>query len=69
MLQIKINIISSSANQNEEFEKANIILHGGTKFTTNNALFSSQSKRNLLSFKYIHYIAMVIILGRIERMR
>ena len=33
------------------FRKANIILPRGTKFTIDNALFSSQTKRNLLSFK------------------
>ena len=31
------------------------MLPKGTKFCIDNALFSSKSKRNLLSFKNIHY--------------
>ena len=51
ILETKVNTISSSGNLIEEFGKANIILPRETKFTIYNALFSSQSKRNLLSFK------------------
>ncbi|KAA0058332.1 gag protease polyprotein [Cucumis melo var. makuwa] len=43
MLKAKVNTISG-------FGKVNIILPRGIKFTTDNALFSSQLKRNLLSF-------------------
>ena len=53
MLEAKVNTISGSINLIEGFGKTNIILPRGTKFTINNALFSSQSKRNLLSFKDI----------------
>ena len=51
MLETKVNTISGSANLIEGFVKANTILLRGTKFTIDSALFSSQSKRNLLSFK------------------
>ena len=37
----------------EGFEKANIGLARETKFTTDNALFYSKSKKNLMSFKVI----------------
>ena len=51
MLKGKVNTILGSANLIEGFEKANIIFPRGTKLTIDNALFSSQSKRNLLSSK------------------
>ena len=51
MSEAKINTILSSTNLIKGFEKANIIFLRRTKFTI--ALFSSQSKRNLLSFKDI----------------
>ena len=53
MLEAKVNTISSFANLIEGFEKVNVILPRRTKFTIDNVLFSSQSKRNLLSFKDI----------------
>ena len=54
MLEAKINTISFCTNFIEEFGIANIILPRGTKFTIDNALFSSKSKRNLQSFRDIH---------------
>ena len=65
MLEPKVNIISGSTSLIEGFRKTNIILLRGTKFTINNTLFSSQSKRNLLSFKDMHSN---IILRLIEKM-
>ncbi|KAL4020716.1 hypothetical protein IC575_019497 [Cucumis melo] len=53
MLETNVNKISGSTNLIEGFGKANLILPRGTKFTISNALFSSKSKRNLLSFKDI----------------
>ena len=50
MVEAKVNTILNSTNLIEVFGKANIILPTITKFTIDNALFSSQSKRNLLSF-------------------
>ena len=47
-------VIIGSTNLIEGFGKVNIILLRGKKFTIDNALFSSQSKRNLLNFKNIH---------------
>ena len=68
MLEAKVNTISDFENLIKGIGKANTILPKGTKFPIDNALFFSQSMRNLLSFKYI-YVAMVIILRLIERMR
>ncbi|KAL0551518.1 hypothetical protein IC582_010607 [Cucumis melo] len=53
MLEANVNTISGSTNLIEGFGRANLILPRGTKFTISNALFSSKSKRNLLSFKDI----------------
>ena len=55
MLEAKVNTISSSTNLIEGFRKMNIILPRGTRFIIDNALFSSQSKRTLLSFKDIRH--------------
>ena len=48
LYQVYKNLIKGS-------RRANIMLPKGTKFCIDNALFSSKSKRNLLSFKNIHY--------------
>ena len=53
MLEANVNTISGSTNLIEGFSRANLILPRGIKFTISNALFSSKSKRNLLSFKDI----------------
>lgn len=48
-----VNTISGPADLIEGSGRANFILPGGTRFNINNALYSSRSKRNLLSFKDI----------------
>ena len=53
MLEANVNTISGSTDLIEGFGKVNFIFSRGTKFTISNALFSSKSKRNLLSFKDI----------------
>ena len=42
ILEANVNTISDSTNSIEGFGKANLILPRGTKFTINNALFSSK---------------------------
>ena len=51
-----INIISGPTDLIEGYGKAKIVLLNGTKLFVNDALFSSKSKRNLLSFNdiYLH---------------
>ena len=49
----KINTISGSSNLIEGSGRANIMLPNGTKIRINDALYSSKSRRNLLSFKGI----------------
>ncbi|KAG2669237.1 hypothetical protein I3760_14G025300 [Carya illinoinensis] len=46
--------ISSSSNLIEDSGRAYIVLPNGTKFCIDDALFSSRSRRNLLSFKDVH---------------
>ena len=53
MGNINVTTISGSANLIEGFGRAIIILPKGTKLIRNNAMFSPQSRRNLLSFKDI----------------
>ena len=48
-----VNTISGPADLIEGSGRANITLPGGTRFNIDNALYSSRSKRNLLSFKDI----------------
>jgi hypothetical protein len=48
-----INTISGSSNLIEGSERANIILPNGTNFCIDDALYSSKSRRNLISFKDI----------------
>ena len=48
-----VNIISSTSNLIEGSERANIMIPKGTRFHINDALYSSKSTRNLLSFKDI----------------
>ena len=54
MLKAKENTISGSVNLIEGFGKVNVILSKRTKFTIDDALFSNQTKINLLSCKDIH---------------
>ncbi|KAB2046184.1 hypothetical protein ERO13_D01G178550v2, partial [Gossypium hirsutum] len=48
-----INTISGSLKFIEGFGRAILLLPKGTKFAIDDALFSTKSQRNLLSFKYI----------------
>ena len=48
-----VNTISGTANLIKGFRRANIMLPSETKLYISNALYSSKSKRNLLSFKDI----------------
>jgi hypothetical protein len=48
-----VNIISGISNLIEGSERTYILLPKGTKFIINDALYSSKSRRNLLSFKNI----------------
>ena len=45
-----VNIISGSADLIEGSGRANIVLANGTNLNIDNALYSTRSKRNLLSF-------------------
>ena len=49
-----VTTISNPVNLIEGFGKATLILPGGTILHLQDALYSTQSKRNLLSFKDIH---------------
>ena len=48
-----VSTIYGTSNLIEGSGRANIILPNGTRFHINDALYSSKSRRNLLSFKYI----------------
>ncbi|TYG75553.1 hypothetical protein ES288_D03G040200v1 [Gossypium darwinii] len=50
-----VSIISGSTKIIEGFRRANILLPRGTKFQTNDVLYSPKSQRNLLSFKDIRH--------------
>ena len=51
-----VSTISGTSNLIEGSGRANIVLPNGTRFYINDALYSSKSRRNLLSFKYIRRI-------------
>ena len=53
LAKANVTTICGSANLIEGFERANIMLPNGTKWQINDALYSSRSSRNLLSFKDI----------------
>ena len=53
LIKVNVSTISSTTNLVEGSGRANIILPDKTRFHINNALYSSKSKRNLLSFKDI----------------
>ena len=64
-----VNTISGSSNLIEGFGRANIMLPRETKLYIDDTLYSSKSRRNLLSFKdirhngyHIETVIMVIIL-------
>ena len=48
-----VSTISGTSNLIEGSGRANIVLPNGTRFHINDALYSSKSRRNLLSFKDI----------------
>jgi hypothetical protein len=51
--KVSVNIISSLSNLIHGSRRANIILPKGTKFCIDDDLYSSKSRRNLISFKDI----------------
>jgi hypothetical protein len=53
LAEIHVNIISGISNSIEGSGRAYILLPEGTKLIINDALYSSKSRRNLLSLKYI----------------
>ncbi|KAG4205290.1 hypothetical protein ERO13_A04G095084v2 [Gossypium hirsutum] len=53
MINVHVNIILGSSKLIEGFGRAIILLTKGTKFFIDDALYSTKSQRNLLSFKYI----------------
>ena len=55
LILIKTNVSTMSGTKNlvEGSRRANITLPNGTRFHINDALYSSKSRRNLLSFKDI----------------
>ena len=54
MVTIYETIISDTTNLVDGSGRANIMLPNETRFHINDVLYSSKSKRNLLSFKDIH---------------
>ena len=54
LIKVNVSIISSITNLVGGYGKANIILSNRTRLHINYALYSSKSRKNLLSFKYIH---------------
>ena len=54
LIKANVSTISGTTNLVEGSRRANITLPNGTRFPINDALYSSKSKRNLLSFKDIH---------------
>ena len=55
LCKANVNTISGSSNLIEGSERAIIMLPKGTKLCIDDALYSSKSSRNLLSFKDIRY--------------
>ena len=54
LIKTNVSTISGTTNLVEGSKIANIMLPNGTRFHINDALYSSKSRRNLLSFKDIH---------------
>ena len=54
LIKANISTISGTTNLVDGSGRANIMLPNGTRFHINDVLYSSKSKRNLLSFKDIH---------------
>ena len=55
-----VSIISGTSNLIEGSRRANIVLPNGTIFHINDALYSSKSRRNLLSFKDIRGMDIIL---------
>ncbi|CAN0883979.1 hypothetical protein LINGRAHAP2_LOCUS14704 [Linum grandiflorum] len=53
MREANVSTISGSTNLIEGSGSANVVLHGGTKLHIDDALYSTKSRRNLLSYKDI----------------
>ena len=53
MIKVNVSTISGTTNLVEDSEKVNIMLSNGTRFYINDTLYSSKSRRNMLSFKDI----------------
>ena len=53
LTKANVNTISDTTNLIDGSRRANILLPNGTKLQINDALYSSNSRRNLLSFKDI----------------
>ena len=53
LIKTNVSTISGTTNLVEGSKIANIMLPNGTRFHINDALYSSKSRRNLLSFKDI----------------
>ena len=51
--EANVSTISGSTNLIEGSGRATLLLHGGTQLYIDDALYSSKSQRNLLSFKDI----------------
>ena len=54
LIKANVSTIYGITNLVEGFRRANITLPNGTRFHINDTLYSSKSRRNLLSFKDIH---------------
>ena len=54
LIKANVSIISGTTNLVEGSGRANITLPNGTRFHRNETLYSSKSRKNLLSFKDIH---------------
>ena len=54
LIKANVSTISGTTNLVEGSGKENITLPNGTRFHRNETLYSSKSRRNLLSFKDIH---------------
>ena len=70
LIKANVSTISGTINLVEGFGRANITLPNGTRFHINDALYSSKSIRNLLSFKKIcrngYHIENMIFRKRLE---
>ena len=53
LIKVNVSTISGTTNLVEGFGRTNRMLPSGTRFYINDALYSSKSRRNLLSFKDI----------------